>query len=72
MTTDAMTRAIALIDIARTGLQRLDVEWGRDPEAHVALDAIDAIARGRRRPIWQDVDEALRANPSLLALRPFR
>ena len=64
--------AIALIDIARTGLQRLDVEWGPDPEAHVALDAIDAIARGRRRPIWQDVDEALRANPSLLALRPFR
>lgn len=64
--------AITLIDLARTGLRRLDAEWGEDPGAHVALDAIDAIARGQRRPIWQDVDAALRAQPSLLALRPFR
>ncbi len=64
--------AIALIDLARTGLERLVDEWGADPAAHVALDAIDAIARGQRRPIWQDVDAALRAQPSLLALRAFR
>lgn len=60
-----------LIVLARAGLARLEVGQGPDPAGHVALDAMEAIASGEAPPVWQQVDAALRQQPSLLALRPF-
>lgn len=60
--------AVALVDLARCGLQRLEGEWGPDVAARDAIDAIDAIARGEREPLWRVVDRTLRTTPSLSAL----
>ncbi len=63
--------AVALLDLARLGLERIAPRWGEDPAALAAIDGLDAIARGERTPLWREIDEALRAKPSLLALRRF-
>lgn len=60
--------AIALVDLARCGLQRLEQEYGPDVAALEAIDAIDAIAHGEREALWKEADRKLRAQPSLLAL----
>ncbi len=63
--------AMALLDLARLGLERLTPRWGEDAAALAAIDGLDAIARGERTPLWREIDAALRAEPSLNALRPF-
>jgi glutamate--cysteine ligase len=60
--------AVALIDLARLGLERLAPELGTDVAALQALDAIDAIARGEAPPLWQRAAARLRGEPSLAAL----
>lgn len=57
-----------LIAIAREGTRRLEAEMGADPEAHQALDRLEALARGDVEPLHARAAWRLAAEPTLLAV----
>jgi len=60
--------AIELVGLAREGLTRR-VNKGLDDASSVTyVEALDGLARGQARPLWQIAAEKLAAKPSLMSL----
>ncbi len=57
-----------LVDIARAGQRRWQQLHGDDPEATVALDALEATVTGNDTAAWKTVSDKLRSHPSLEVL----